>query len=344
MPEKYRKTLVVIIGLFCCVCFSAKAQAFSFSSLFDVFKSKPVKPHVIIHAKKDEKQPAKMKVGVYVLHVGKFDLQSATTRMDFYLIFKCKPVCSDLNFEIMNATNVTTHLVAKQKDSLIYRTQADISKADNLRNYPFDSHSLDIILENRQLTSNKMVFEADASTTGFDNGLKVVGFELSPTWTATVFEHYYGVFQQTFSSYKFSMYISRPILAGILKGILPALIIVCCNFLALFMEIDKASQRLGIATSTLIASEVFHLNLTASVPPLGYITYADMFMFINYIYLFIVLIEVVLTTYYVETKHHELAERINTICAWVIPILWISLQAFNWYVFDPTNIFGNAIA
>jgi len=339
---KYRKTLIVLLGLFWIITFSSNVFAFSFGSLFDIFKSKPVKPHVMAHVSDNEKPPAKVKVGVYVLHVGKFDLQSASTRMDFYLIFKCKPVCHDINFEIMNATNATTHLVAKQKDNLIYRVQADLSKADNLRNFPFDSHTLDITLEDRQFTSDKMVFEADPSTTAFDANLKVVGFELSPTWTAKVINHYYTVFQQAYSSYNFSMYIKRPLLAGILKGILPALIIVCCNFLALFMEIDKASQRLGIATSTLIASEVFHLNLTSSVPPLGYITYADMFMFINYIFLFVVLIEVVTTTYFVETKHHTLAERINTVSAWVIPIVWISLQAFNWLMFDPTNIMGSA--
>ncbi len=81
------------------------------------------------------------------------------------------------------------------------------------------------------------------------------------------------------------MLIQRPWLAGFLKGILPALIIVCCNFLALFMRIDQMSQRLSITTSTLIAAVVFHLNLTASIPPLGYVTYADMFMLINYLWL-----------------------------------------------------------
>jgi hypothetical protein len=209
-----------------------------------------------------------------------------------------------------------------------------------LRNYPFDSHALDIIVENRQMTNDKMVFEVDPTTTALDSDLNVVGFELLPHWVATVTNHYYQVFHQTYSSYRFSIHIARPFLAGFLKGILPALIIICCNFLALFMKIDHVSQRLGVSTSTLIAAEVFHLNLTSSLPPLGYTTYADMFMLINYIFLFTVLIEVVVTTYCIETKHHALAAKINGMCAWLIPSVWFVLQAINWLVFNPTSLNG----
>ena len=273
-----------------------------------------------------------------MLHVGQYDLHSANYNMDFYLMFKCSPVCNDINFEVMNATSAKTQLVNKQKSLLIYRVQADLNKSDNLRNYPFDSHVLDIILENRQLTSDKMIFHPDPETTALDKNLDVVGFQLSPTWDAKVTEHYYPVFQQSFSSYKFSMFIKRPWIAAVLKGIFPALIVVICNFLALFMKIEHTSQRLGIATSTLIAAEVFHLNLTASLPPLGYITYADMFMLINDLCLFVVSLEVVITMFYIETKHHALAERINTLCAWSIPIFWLIMQSVNWLIFDPAHL------
>ncbi|MBA2654712.1 MAG: hypothetical protein H0U71_06565 [Gammaproteobacteria bacterium] len=312
--------------------FASNAHAFSFKSLFTFKKDRSIKLHVLNHAN-GQKQPAHVKVGVYMLHVGRYDLQSASIRMDFYLIFRCKPVCDKLNFEIMNATSSTVKLAVKQKDYLVYRVQAELNKCNNLRNYPFDHHDLDVIIENRQQTSDQMIFEVDPGITALDNDLDVVGFKLLPNWTAKVTNHYYKVFQQTFSSYKFSMYIERPWLAGILKGILPALIIIGCSFLALFMRIDHVSQRLGIATSTLIASEVFHLNLTSSIPPLGYVTFADMFMFINYICLLLILIEVILTMYFVESEHKAKAERLNWNCAWIIPLLWFIMQTINWFMF-----------
>lgn len=331
-----KKTLLTFTVAGLVLLFSTNAYAFSLDSLFNFnLDKKPPKLRVINPPINQRKQPVLVKVGIYVLHVGKYDLQSGNTHIDFYLIFKCKSVCDKINFEIMNATSSHVQIAAKQKGYLVYRVQADLNKSGNLRNYPFDDHTLDIIIENRQLTNDKMIFEADPTLTALDSNLNVVGFELSPRWTATVTNHYYNVFQQTFSSYKFSIHIDRPFLAGVLKGILPALIIICCNFLALFMKIEHLSQRLGVATSTLIAAEVFHLNLTASVPPLGYATYADMFMLINYIFLLTVLAEVVITTHYIESKHHALAERINTMCAWFIPLFWLVLQIINWLAFNP---------
>lgn len=319
---------------------SFNAYAFSVQNVMNYFKTpapQPVRVKVTNHSNTNNKGPNHIKVGVYVLHVGKNDLQSANYQMDFYLIFKCDQLCQKINFELMNATDAKIHLAAKQKGYLIYRVQANINKINNLRNYPFDSHTIDIIIENRQLTNDKMVFESDPMTTALDSDLNVAGFHLLPTWTSTVSDHYYSVFKQTFSSYKFSMFVQRPWLAGFLKGILPALIIVCCNFLALFMGIEHISQRVGITTSTLIAAVVFHLNLTSSLPPLGYITFADMFMLLNYLFLMVVLLEVVLTTYFLDTKHRETAVRVNRLSAWLIPLFWFVLQIINWVVFNPIS-------
>jgi hypothetical protein len=331
MKRKFH--ILQIIFLFTLL-FTFNASAFSLGSLFNFSQEKkPQKSHVT-KSVDERNSPMHIKVGTYILHVGKYDPQQANIQMDFYLIFQCKPTCNNMNFEIMNATNANIHLVEKQKNFSVYRIQADLSKPDNLRNYPFDNHVIDIIIEDRQMTIDKMVFEADPTTTAFDSDLNIVGFHLLPTWTADVNNHFYSVFKRTFSSYRFSMHIMRPKLAGILKGILPALIIICCAFLALFMKIKHVSQRFSIATSTLVAAVVFHLNLTASLPPLGYMTYADMFMLINYVCLFAILIEVVTTTYCIDTKHGILADRINITCAWLIPIVWIVTQIIVWLAFN----------
>lgn len=327
--------------IFYCLLFlmySCSADAFSFDSILKFFhKSTTVHaPNAHNIGNKHIVPPKEVKVGIYVLHVGKYDLQDANYQMDFYVILQCNPVCNGINFEVMNATDATIHLVAKPPGTLIYRVQANLIKSDNLRNYPFDNHVLELVIENRQLTSDKMVFVVDPKTTSLDSDLSMVGFKLLSNWTAMVTNHYYPVFQQSFSSYKFAMFIERPWLAGILKGILPALIFVTCNFLALFMKIEHTSQRLGIATSTLIAAAIFHLNLTASLPPLGYITYADMFMLINDLCLLIVLLEVVMTSYYVESELHGYAEYINKACAIIIPGIWLFLQFDVWIAFKPT--------
>jgi len=337
-------TILISLVLALTIFISPSAHAFEIPFFSKLFQSEqPVAKKPVNRAVYKANTPTRVKVGVYVLHVGKYDFQDASYKMDFYLIFKCTPVCNNIHFEIMNAVQSSIRLVSSQKGYLIYRVQASLNKTNSLRNYPFDNHTLEIVVENRQLTSDKMIFETDPSITAVDSEASVVGFDLLPDWTAKVTNHYYKVFQQTYSSYTFNLFIKRPMLAGFLKGILPALIILCCNFLALFMKISHTSQRLSIATSTFIAAVVFHLNLTASIPPLGYTTYADMFMLINYLCLFIVLIEVVLTTFLIETKHRPLAELTNTLCAGVIPLFWLVLQGINWYVYNPMS-FSNGMS
>ena len=76
------------------------------------------------------------------------------------------------------------------------------------------------------------------------------------------------MFDQTYSRLTFTTHVSRPPLAGLLKGFLPALFIVLTGMLAVLMGPDKIPQRLTVSTSALIGSVLFHINLTGSIPPL----------------------------------------------------------------------------
>ncbi|MBF0316290.1 MAG: hypothetical protein HQK52_22925 [Oligoflexia bacterium] len=331
--------IVVTMTIMATMMYSSSAYAFSWKfPFFDFLRSK----HQLAEINKLTpssipmvKPPLNVKIGVYVLHVGKYDLQGATYEMDFYLLFECRPACNTLDFEIMNATKVNSLKVRNEEGTLVYRVRAELNKINNLHNYPFDAHTLDIVIEDKHLTSDKIIFEVNPSKTALDSQLNVVGFDLSHDWRATVNNHYYETFQRISPRYTFSIDIQRPMLAGFLKGILPALIIIFCNFLALFIRIDHITQRLGVVTSTLIASVVFHLNLTNSIPPLGHITYADTFMFINYISLFSVFIEVIMTMYFMDSKHKNIARISNKISIWIIPLLWLLLQIFCWFDYNP---------
>jgi hypothetical protein len=311
------------------------------NSFFDFFRKTPTAhtPAKYITKTVDQaKAPTHVKVGVYVLNISKYDPQRATIHMDFYLLFNCKPTCGAMNFEIINANSPNIQLIEKRKDYLAYRVQTELNKADNLRNYPFDSHRIDIILEDKHMTIDKLIFERNDNTTEIDSNLNVVGFHLISTWTANITNHFYGVFKRTFSSYKFSLHLVRPVIAGFLKGILPALIIACCAFLALFMKTEHISQRFSITTSALIASVVFHLSLTSSLPALGYVTYADMFMLVNYMCLFIILIEVVFTTYCLDTQYRDLGICISNLSSRIVPSGWLILQVMVWFIFNPIRV------
>lgn len=66
-------------------------------------------------------------------------------------------------------------------------------------------------------------------------------------------------------------------------------LITLSGFLALLMGADKATSRLTLTTSALVGSVLFLINMTSSMPPIGYLTFGDRLMMLNYIGLVLVL-------------------------------------------------------
>jgi len=134
--------------------------------------------------------------------------------------------------------------------------------------------------------SDQLVLVPDRERSGVDPRVVLSGWELGGRWDARVVDHYYPVFGQTFSELTFSLPIRRSPDAGVFKFLLPSLILLACGFVALGMPTSLLQPRLTLSTTSLLGSVVFHLNATSSLPPLGYLTYADSFMLINYVALF----------------------------------------------------------
>ena len=117
--------------------------------------------------------------------------------------------------------------------------------------------------------------------------------------------------------------------AAILKTFLPALTIVFGGLLSLVLSPDKIIPRLTLNTGALTGAVLFHLNLTSSLPPVGYLTFGDRFMLFNYVALAAALVSTLLALRYVDKKNTASAERVHKTAMGVVPALWIGLQALN---------------
>lgn len=233
--------------------------------------------------------PTRVRIGVYLLNVGKLDIGAGTYSMDFYVSFRCDVDCQPGSFDILNGRST-----AEKNDDdprfKVFRVRADLVSQLDLRAFPFDSHKLTVVFEDKLLQDHQIVYEPDPSMTGIHPSAVVVGWRLAPTWQVRIDRDPYPVYGQSYSRATFSIAVTRPKLSAFLKNLTPALIIALSGFLALFMGPDKASQRLTLTTSALVGSVLFHINMTSSIPPIGYLTFADRIMLINYLGLASVLI------------------------------------------------------
>lgn len=290
-------------------------------------------------------------VGTYILGVGNLDMTTGGYTIDFYLTLTCDRPCPEPQFDIMNATDESYKDLQSATDRRYnYRVRADLATRLDLEDYPFDAHTLTIEIEDKSLSNKELVFVVDTSATGVDKYVLVSGWDLDGfntpeaegNWQARVEDHLYPVFNnEAYSRYVFSLNISHPWQASFLKGLFAAIVIVGVGMLSFLMTYDDAEDRLNLTAATLASAIFYHMTLTSSVPPVGYLTYADRFMILQYVFITASLaVAVALFLLLSEAKrgsdHQKLAQQIHHLTRWVIPALWIiSMVVMHLTTFAP---------
>ncbi len=112
--------------------------------------------------------PVHVKVGVYVLNVGRLDTATGAFTIDFYLAMTCDRACSPGNFEFSNGRATSIDRSVDDPTEKFYRVQASLTSSLNLSRYPFDRHKLIIELEDKDQTDQTLVYEVSLEDTGLD--------------------------------------------------------------------------------------------------------------------------------------------------------------------------------
>ena len=270
-------------------------------------------------------EPVKVYVGVYVLNLGKFELATGAYTVDFYLSLRSQEPVEMGDFELMNGRAATVDKLIDTPTEKFYRIQANLSQNLDLRRYPFDEHLLTIEIEDKRRTVDELVYVVDEQSCGVDPGVIVVGWRLAG-WEAKVLAHEYEIYGETYSRFVFGLRIQRVILNAVIKSFLPIACMVLVGFLSLLLAPDKVTTRLSLNISTLLGAVMFHVNLTASIPPVGYLTLADRIMIVTYVVLVVILFSGVAILRWAEREDKKaLALRVYHQALGLIPPLAVAL-------------------
>lgn len=278
----------------------------------------------LTHAQKME-----TKVGIYVINAGKFDPQSGTYNVDFYLNLKCQENCSN-EFEFTNGRATNIDKIVDLPNEKFYRIVATLQDPVDFRKFPFDSHTLSISIEDKFRTTDELRYVADFDQSGVEKEVQFVGWQLK-NWSAQVSEHYYKPYDETYSKYQFNINLEREALSSILKIFVPVLFIMLLNFFAHFPDPDKITTRITMHSSFLIAAVMFHVAIGNQLPALGYLTVADKFMFASYLSLAFSLFSAIVILELTEEKKTEIVGKIQkasgiaSFVIWIIGLLFVFL-------------------
>ena len=277
-------------------------------------------------AQLDSSGPSEVSVGIYILNVGKFEVATGSYTIDFYLDMKCPTECDPSRFEFSNGRANTVDKIIDTPTEKFYRIQASLSQNIDLRKYPFDSHKLSIIIEDKEKTKEYLVYKIDPANSGIDQSVTIVGWELNG-WGTETEEHFYAPYDETYSRYIFNIDISRAVLPSFIKSMLPVFFMVFVAMLSLLIAADKVAMRLSLNISTLLAAVMFHLNITSQIPPVGYMTFADKFMIGTYLILLAALASGVLLMRHTDKKDNKMSEKIYSSSLRYIPIAAVVIYA-----------------
>jgi len=266
-------------------------------------------------------------VGVYVLNVGEIDLRTGSYTMDFYLSMRCPTVTCDFgSFEFMNGRASSISLEENTTTEKFWRVQGSFYENLDLHKYPFDSHTLSIEVEDQVLTTQYLNYEPDPTYSGIDPSIVVVGWSVSG-WSQSVVGHYYQVYNQTYSRYIFSLNLDREPTSAVAIFI-PVLLLTFIALMATLMYGDSSSvfeNRILLSASLLIAAVLFQFSLDSSLPPLGYLTFADWFMIATYFIMAAGLISGILVLNYHQRRDAAKVKKIHYYSTRVLPLAAIAL-------------------
>src|SRR3989344_2898871 len=112
-----------------------------------------------------------IKVGVYVLNLGKFDISTGAFAVDFYLSLKCESVCPKQDFEFMNGRASSIDKIIDAPSEKFYRIQANLNSPVNLKKFPFDRQNIQIIIEDKKKTIEELEYIPDLEASGIDDSI-----------------------------------------------------------------------------------------------------------------------------------------------------------------------------
>jgi len=265
--------------------------------------------------------PQVVSIGVYVVDLKQFSVADGTYDTNFYLSVQSNANVSLNDLEFMNGRATSVDLITDTPQEKVYRVYATMTANPDLRLYPFDNHTLPIIIEPTVENEQQLVFVIDENNTGLDEEANLPGWTLTSI-SAAVTNRTYEPGERPYSRAVFSYGIKRDTASTILKFFLPIMLIVIVSLASLLM---KVSSRLGLNGSMFLAAVLIHWRIADVIPLVAYATFLDFFMIITYATLVMVCVSGILIIKYTEDKNQEKVEQVNYWSIRIIPVISVSL-------------------
>lgn len=262
----------------------------------------------------EAKTPIKMKIGIEIMNIGEINKETGAYELFFWVsetsddydFTKQPPPIIDYEngyVEEITAISVKEHFYK-------FKARGTFFNAMDYREHPFNKLNLAIHIKSViPNTLDNLQFEVDQKF----SGIRKESFVSVPGWE--IKDPYFFVSNQTYPWGEFSRFsavvpVESSTTGVILKYFVPAILIAAFAFSTYWIPASYSDEKIEILAATLVGAIFYHVTyLSAGIPSVQYLTFADKVMLSLYTIFGMSLINVLLH----KKLEHELKENYTVI-------------------------------
>ncbi|OJW77325.1 MAG: hypothetical protein BGO69_18250 [Bacteroidetes bacterium 46-16] len=300
--------------------------------------------------------------GVYVKNImleERAKEKSNRFTIDFYWWMRYKmPKDSSLmkeieNIEFVNGDNLENEidernffydsLTGEQKVYVTGHMKGDFVFYPNYHYYPLDKLVLPIIVESKNLVSERYQLVADTASyeksaehiLGIADDIEIPSFTITGSRYQNgekIYETNFGDLRfQThlkYSRLNFEIILERKSVTFLLKILIPIILITLMAYLVFFVPAAQLEVAVGLTVTSLLSCIALQLTLSGEIPVTGYLIASDKIFYLSYFLITCAMIQTVYTFNLQKRKKERFADQLEVAARWIYPIIFIILVSF----------------
>lgn len=276
-------------------------------------------------------------IGVYLMNIYNIDQASNSFFADFYLWCKWKGVINPIeNLEFVNYVDKWGFTKEEIYDTIqvledgfnynVLRVEGRFYHQFTLEDFPFDSQSLDIQIENSKFTEDSLIFISSVEQSSFRPELDVSGWKIDSFILSSYTDTYETNFgmpgkeNEKYSNVTVKLNISRPVSFFAWKLLLPLLIILISSLGTMFISPTFVDARISLPIGSLLAAVFLQQSYSSILPEITYMVLMDKIYVLSYLMIISNLAHAIITANIVSKKGENYILKVKKLDMKFIPV------------------------
>jgi hypothetical protein len=343
-----RPSGLILLGLF---------SVFFFGSSGATSRTEPARALPPREAPASNGTPLVMSVGLYVTNLLAINEADESFEMPGYLTMQWRddrlaseiddPHARELRedeiwrppVEIANAIHYQrySHVIKVEPDGKVRYTErfsAELSDDFWLREFPFDTQALSLVLEPFLTRQMSVTFAPEDLSSGLSSATNVelAAWRLKDLMYVPGIVPVRGNIPQTPQA-RFNLLVSRRSGFYVWKVFLPMIVMTIIPWSAFWVDAREFDWQMKIPIATMLALVAFDFAISRDLPRVPYVTFLDAVFLVCFLFVFLSMVEIVGVHSLLKSKRARFGQKIHWHARWAVPVLFMGTMALLAVIF-----------